>query len=93
VNSRDDLLLARLDELAEDVGRLRRRLDGSLKHLADRLAAAVEILDAVLYPTASELVAALEWTPTAKDVDAALEVRDARTRSLRRLLAYPTEDR
>jgi hypothetical protein len=43
--------------LAEDVGRLRRRAEPeSLEaHLADRIAGHVEVLDALLQPTAAEL--------------------------------------
>lgn len=52
-------LIARVEELAADVGRLHRRVnadpDSSLAHLVDRIAGHVESLDAVLQPTAAEL--------------------------------------
>lgn len=86
IAGRDELLLRWLDELAVDVGRMRRRLEGSLAHLGDRIADTIETLDAIVHPTASELLHRLDYTPLARDVDAALNARDARTRELHRLL-------
>jgi hypothetical protein len=80
----------RLVALAEDVGRLRRRLrdesrdDTYLAFVAGRVAAHVESLDGMLFPTASELVVA------GAAVGEALDTVDERTRSLRRLLGEET---
>jgi hypothetical protein len=74
-------VLLRIDEIAEDVGRLRRRLTDEYGiWLVDRISFGVEALDALEFPTASDLyrdgVTAAE----------ALEVVDARADHLRRLL-------
>lgn len=71
-----------IDELATDVGRLQRRCEPetSLAHLAHRLAVGVDLLDAMLQPSASELVAA------GADVDEALELVDRRAREIRQRL-------
>ena len=73
----------RIDLLAEDVGRLRRRLDPDSYDgfLAWRVAEHVASLAALLEPTAAELYR------TCGDIDAVLEHVDARDQELRRLLA------
>jgi hypothetical protein len=72
----------RLETLAGDVGRLRRRLadDAYNGHLICRISAHVEMLDAFLQPTAGELV------KHGFAVDAALADADARARHFRSLL-------
>jgi hypothetical protein len=52
-------LNTRIDALADDVGRLRRRVEpgSSLEHLAERLAGHVETLHLIVTPSAGELVA------------------------------------
>lgn len=65
-----------IETLAEDVGRLRRRVSGDeyAGHLVDRLAAHLEVIDAFLKPTAGELHRA-GW-----NVQSALEHVDAQAR-------------
>ena len=76
----------RLERLAEDVGRLRRRIrdesrDNSyLAFLAGRVADRIDSLDCMIGQTAGELVAA------GADVGQALDHVDERAASLRRLL-------
>ena len=71
-----------LAELAADLGRIRRRLNGDEygSHLVDRAAGRVHTIDALLWPTAAELVA------TGDTPHAALATVDARTRQLASLL-------
>jgi hypothetical protein len=82
----DDRLLA----LAEDVGRLRRRIRAEsressyLAFLAGRVADHVETLAGMLEPTAAELVAA------GLLVEGALEAVDRRVSKLRGLLGGPS---
>lgn len=82
-----DTTQERILELAADVGRLRRRLepDSSCAHLAARIACHVESLDAMLRPSAGEIVA---WTypDDAATVEAVLEVTAAHCDRLRGLL-------
>ena len=79
-----EVLWARVDELATDVGRLRRRLaleaDSSASHTLDRIAGHVESLDLMLRPSAGDLVR------RGAGVDAALREVDARIGRLRRVL-------
>ena len=79
-----EVLWARVDELATDVGRLRRRLtldaDSSAAHALDRIAGHVESLDLMLHPSAGDLVR------RGAGVDAALREVDARLGRLRRVL-------
>ena len=82
-------LRARIDELAAEVGRLRRRAEpeSSLAHLADRLVGHVESLAAMVEPSAAELVA---WTAPGDDeaVIEALRIVDDRRARLRVRLGY-----
>jgi hypothetical protein len=78
-------LVLRLDELARDLGRMRRSLESSGvewsgEYLLQRLAEHVESLDVMLSPTAAAL-----WR-TGLDVEQALEAVDARADALDRLL-------
>jgi len=79
--------LNRIDELAADIGRLRRRLDpeSSSYWLGERIANHVESLDAMLRPSAGELVA---WTaPGNHDaITAALQAVDNDRRRIQALL-------
>jgi len=71
------------EELARDIGRLRRRLsrDGyDDAHLVDRIAHRVECLDSLFQPTAGELVRA------GFEIDDALRIVDDETARLRSLL-------
>jgi hypothetical protein len=80
-------LQARIDLLADDVGRLRRTVkpDSSLWHLADRLADGLEALDAMIGMTAADL--ARWYAPGDPDaVEAALETVEARNDALQRRL-------
>jgi hypothetical protein len=88
-------LRARIDQLADDVGRLRRtaKPESSLWHLADRLADGLESLDAMVGMSAAELV---RWYAPGdpEAVDAALEIVDARRKALRtRLWSEPARKR
>jgi len=80
-------LASRIDLLAADVGRLRRRVDpeSSLVHLADRLASHIEALYVMVEPTAGELVA---WTSPGDEQAAAAAIAhvDARWNRLRGVL-------
>jgi hypothetical protein len=85
--------LARLDALAADVGRLRRRYASSTDARAgtfflDLIAGHVQALDALLRPTAAKVYAANLWLCGDEQVSvtAALADADARTRHLRSLL-------
>lgn len=82
---------AKIDLLADDVGRLRRGLDpgSSLRHAADRLAGNLESLDLMFGASAGELVA---WYAPGdpEAVDAALEIIDARARVLRHRMRGPS---
>jgi hypothetical protein len=73
--------LANLEDIAGDVGRLRRRLpaDGYDAFLVDRIGSRIDILDGLVQPTAGELVADGEAT------DAALAHVDARRNQIRML--------
>jgi hypothetical protein len=79
-----ECILARVDEVAADVGRLRRQLhlepDSSASFALDRIASHVEDLDLMLRPAAGDLVR------RGAAVDDALRTVDARTRELHRLL-------
>ncbi len=80
----------RLDELAADIGRLRRRTEpgSSLEHLADRMAGHVEILYLNEQPTAGELAnTTAPGDPAA--VDAALVTADAWWNRLQARLGKP----
>jgi hypothetical protein len=73
--------LFQVEEAARDISRLRRRVTSDYdSHLVERLADRVEALDAVIWPTAGELVR--DGLP----VDNALARVDARAFELRRLL-------
>jgi hypothetical protein len=78
------VLLARVWELAEDVGRLGRRIDpdSSASFSVDRIASHVHAIDRMLRPTAAELVA---WSAPGDDeaVDEALRIVDEQYRRLR----------
>jgi hypothetical protein len=81
-----DPVIDRLDAIAADLGRLRRRFDSNSAawtrtFIVDRLAEHVETLDCMLHVSAGELV------QQGLAVDAALEAVDARSARLRRLLA------
>lgn len=83
-------LFSRVDAIAADVGRLRRRFASNPDawtggYIADRIAGNLQTLDAMMRPTAAELVA---WTFPGDEeaVEAALEVVDKRDEDLRRLL-------
>lgn len=80
-------LQARLDELATDIGRLRRRaLPGSSdQHLVDRLTAHVQALHALLEPTAAQL-AAETFPGDEETIQLAIQEVDARARWLRERL-------
>jgi hypothetical protein len=77
------VLLARLWELAADIGRLRRRCEpgSSLEHVADRIANHIAVIDTMLRPTAAELVA---WnTPGDEEaIDEALRQVDLHAQQL-----------
>lgn len=77
----------RLDQLADDVGRLQRRVDpeSSLHHVVALVACHVEALYGFVDPTAAELAA---WTAPGDDqaVLEALRLVDVRTESLRHRL-------
>jgi hypothetical protein len=79
-----EALWTRLDELAADIGRLRRRLDlepeSSAWFALDRITGHVESLDLMLRPSAGDLVRC------GAGVEAALRDVDARASALRRLL-------
>lgn len=74
-------LLEHVGRIAADVGRLRRRFAANDydAFLFDRLAACVDAVDAMLRPTASDLVSA------GVSVDAALRTVDERAMQLRSL--------
>ena len=82
-------LQARVDELAADLGRLRRRLEpgSSLAYLGERLAGQVETLDVMLRPSAGQLVS---WTfpEDAETVEAAIEQVDRERARIRQLLGW-----
>lgn len=84
-------LMDRVDALAADVGRVRRRVepDSSLAYLVDRIADHVEWLDVMLQPSAAEL-AAYVYPGDDEAVDAALEAVDRRAARVRHLLARKT---
>jgi hypothetical protein len=79
-----------VDELARDVGTLRRRFASNGDawtgaYIADRLAANIEAVDVMLQPSAAELAAIV--APGDPDaIDAALEHVARRSRELRRQL-------
>lgn len=78
-------LLCQIDTLADSVGRLRRRTveDEYAAHLLERASLAVHALDAILRPTAAELVQA-GLTP-----DQAITEVDASAHKLRLTLCEP----
>jgi hypothetical protein len=80
-------VIGRLDELAVDVARLRRRVepDSSLAFIAVRIAEHVESLDVMLQPSAAEL-AACAFPGDAETLDAAVEHVERRANRLRGLL-------
>lgn len=76
-------LRVRIDDLADDVGRLRRRLEpeSSAAHLGDRIACHVHAIAGYVHPTAGELAAS--YAPGQDDaVTEAIRIVDARYRSL-----------
>ncbi len=77
-----------LEELAADVGRLRRRVNGDeyAAHLVDRIGGRVENLDAILWPTAGELV------DDGYAIDAAFARVDRRHRQIQTLVGEPTDE-
>jgi hypothetical protein len=79
------VLLARVWELADEVGRLSRRIDpdSSASFSVDRIASHVYAIDGMLRPTAAELVA---WSAPGDDeaVDEALRIVEEHYRRLRR---------
>lgn len=83
--------LARLDELAADIGRLRRQLEpeGYPGFLAARIAGHVETLDAIVRPTAADLYSVFLAVCGDEQVavDEALEVVYRRADTLRSLLS------
>jgi hypothetical protein len=90
---RDEKLLARIDLLACDVGRLRRRFASNEhawtgEYICDRLADGIDTLDAIIGPTAGELQR--DYFAVCGDhdlaVEEALEVVDRRTAQIRWLL-------
>jgi hypothetical protein len=87
---RDDVLLARVEALAEDVGRLRRRSTstGWDAHILDRVAGHVETLDLILSPTAGEVYRANRRFGAGDELalDCALEDVGNRAARLRSLL-------
>lgn len=88
--TRDQKLLCWIEDIARDVGRLRRRLEpgSSLAHTADRIASKLETLDAILYPPAAELAAAS--APGREDaIVEAIRIVDEHERRLRQLLGTP----
>lgn len=82
-----DAFRARLDELAADVGRLRRRVepDSSLAFLADRIARHVESLHLLTTPSAGEIVSTT-YPGDDETVEEAIRLVDARSARLRGLL-------
>jgi hypothetical protein len=73
--------LLRIDELAQDVGTLRRRPTNDYSNfLLDRIAFHVQALDALAFPTASDFYQAGATVPEA------LAIVDERTDRLRRVL-------
>jgi hypothetical protein len=84
------VLLDRIEDLAGDVGRLRRRVEpeSSAAHLVDRLAGSVETIDAMVHASAGELYR--EFFAISGDHELALEEAlatvDTRARRVRGLL-------
>jgi hypothetical protein len=73
----------RLDELAADIGRLRRRHPDD--HIVQRAASHVEALALMLEPTAAQLAA--WWAPGQEEaIGEAILIKDVRSRRLRELL-------
>jgi hypothetical protein len=73
----------RIETLAADVGRLRRRLPQEVDytlHLVDRIGRSIDSLDAFLWPSAAELVEA------GVDVNVALRHVEKRAERMRTLL-------
>jgi hypothetical protein len=81
---------AQIDEIASDIGRLRRKLVGDEygTHLLGRVAGRVEVLDLLVAPSAAQIYRANLFECGDKDesVVAALEDVDGRARHLRGLL-------
>lgn len=82
-----------VEELATDIGRLRRhpacQPDTSLAYLADRLASAVDTIDCIIQPSAAEL-AAIVWPDDDQTVQDAIAAVTARARRLNTLMAGTT---
>jgi hypothetical protein len=80
-------LNTRIDALADDVGRLRRRIEpgSSLEHLADRLVGHVETLHLIVTPSAGELVM---WTAPGDEeaIGEAIRIVDERWKRLQERL-------
>ncbi len=82
-------LLGQLEQLADDIGRLRRRATSDYdKHLVDRLAAKVEAIAFIVYPTAAE-VAQQTYPGDEETIRQAIVEVDARTRRLEERLGTP----
>lgn len=84
----------RLDDLARDVGRLRRRFESNEAtawtgvYLVERIAEVVETLDVMVSPTAADLHRAflIECSDDSVALAEALAVVDRRAKAVRRLL-------
>lgn len=82
-------MVSLVDELAADIGRLRRSLepDTGIGHLADRIAGRVETLASMLRPSAGELVAST-FPGDAETIAAAIDLVDAQARRTRTQLGW-----
>ena len=83
------VLRARLDDLAEDVGRVRRRVEPetSLAWTLNRIAGHIQSVVLMVEPCAAEIAA---WTPEDEQaVEEAIREVDAKHRRLRERLGYP----
>lgn len=75
-------LLGQLEQLADDIGRLRRRAQSDYdKYLIDRLAAKVEAIAFIVWPTAAEL-AQQTYPQDEETIRLAIVEVDARARQL-----------
>jgi hypothetical protein len=92
---RADAFLLHLERIASEVGRLRRRLgDGDLNCcVLDRIGDSVEVIDALVQPTAAERYRAnLRYCgDEGESIEAALFDVDVRTRRLRGLLGEKSD--
>lgn len=86
-------LRGRIDELAADIGRLRRRLDPetSSHWIGERIANHILTLDTMTHPTAAELAATTAPSDQAA-ITEAIRIVDHRNRKLRNLLGEPHGD-